>query len=888
MPGAEWFPGATLNYAEHALGLPEDAAAVAVVAHSQTRDPVELTWGELRDQVARARAGLRRRGVGRGDRVVAYLPNIPETLVAFLATVSLGAVWASCAPEFGARSVVDRFGQIEPKVLLVVAGYGYGSKDIDRREQVAEIRAGLPTVETVVQVPYGRHTLPDALGWDELLAGPGDPGVEPVPFDHPLCVLFSSGTTGKPKAIVHSHGGILLEHLKNHALSWDLHAGDRILWFSTTAWMMWNALVSGLLVRASIVMIDGNPLHPDLRWQWRLAAQTGATLMGASPGFLMACRAEGVAPAAEFDLSRLRQIGAAGSPLPPEGYQWVHDQFGPDVLLNVGSGGTDVCSGIVQGSPLQPVWSGEISGPCLGVAAQAFDEAGNAVVDELGELVITAPMPSMPVGFWGDADGSRYRAAYFAEYPGIWRHGDWIRFSANGSCVIAGRSDATLNRGGVRLGTAEFYRVVEELPQVARQPGRAPRRPGGRQRGAAALRPAAAGHRAGRPAAPHDQHGLADGAVAAAHPRRDRRRAGGAAQPHRQEAGAAREADPARGPARRRGQPRRAGRPDLARRLRRAGPSQGSGMKVQRVAVVATGVIGASWAAQFLAKGLDVVATDPAPGAEERLRADVAAHWPILEQFAMAADASPDRLSFTADPAEAVADVDFVQENGPEREDVKHALFAVLDAAARPDVVLASSSSGLLPTVIARGCAHHPERVVIGHPFNPPHLIPLVEVVPGERTSDAAVQQAMEFYAAVGKKPIRLRRELPGHVANRLQAALWQEAYSLVERGVASVEDIDTAISHGPGLRWAVLGPFLNQHLSGGPGGIAHVLEHLGPPTEAWWRDLGQVTHTPELVAKIVAGVDDELAGTDTAELVGERDAVLKALLDAKSRTRLP
>jgi acetoacetyl-CoA synthetase len=397
---------------------------------------------------------------------VAYLPNIPETLVAFLATVSLGAVWASCAPEFGARSVVDRFGQIEPKLLLVVAGYGYGSKDIDRREQVAELRAGLPTVETVVQVPYGPNTLPDALGWDELLAGPGDPGVEPVPFDHPLCVLFSSGTTGKPKAIVHSHGGILLEHLKNHALSWDLRAGDRILWFSTTAWMMWNALVSGLLVRASIVMIDGNPLHPDLRWQWRLAAQTGATLMGASPGFLMACRAEGVAPAAEFDLSRLRQIGAAGSPLPPEGYQWVRDQFGPEVLLNVGSGGTDVCSGIVQGSPLQPVWSGEISGPCLGVAAKAFDEAGHEVVGELGELVITAPMPSMPVGFWGDADGSRYRAAYFAEYPGIWRHGDWIRFSPNGSCVIAGRSDATLNRGGVRLGTAEFYRVVEELPQV--------------------------------------------------------------------------------------------------------------------------------------------------------------------------------------------------------------------------------------------------------------------------------------------------------------------------------------------------------------------------------------------------------------------------------------
>jgi len=465
MPGAEWFPGATLNYAEHAVGGADDE--VAVLAYSQTRDRVELTWEQLRDQVARARAGLVRLGVGRGDRVVAYLPNIPETLVAFLATASLGAIWASCAPEFGARSVVDRFGQVEPTVLLAVAGYGYGSKEIDRREQVAEIRAGLPTVRHVVHVPYGPDTLPDALGWAELLAEPGELAWEPVPFAHPLCVLFSSGTTGKPKAIVHSHGGILLEHLKNHGLSWDLRPGDRILWFSTTAWMMWNALVSGLLMRASIVMIDGNPMHPDLRWQWQLAEETGATLMGASPGFLMACRQEGVRPAAEFDLSRVRQIGAAGSPLPPEGYRWVAEQFGPDVLLNVGSGGTDVCSGIVQGSPLQPVWVGEIAGPCLGVAAQAFDDKGERVVGDLGELVITAPMPSMPVGFWGDADGRRYRDTYFDTYPGVWRHGDWVRFSEVGSAVIAGRSDATLNRGGVRLGTAEFYRVVEELPEVA-------------------------------------------------------------------------------------------------------------------------------------------------------------------------------------------------------------------------------------------------------------------------------------------------------------------------------------------------------------------------------------------------------------------------------------
>ncbi|GAA4993269.1 acetoacetate--CoA ligase [Yinghuangia aomiensis] len=471
MPGARWYPGAELNYAEHALrgaGAADDAPAL--IAYSQTRDRVDLTWGDLRDRVSRARAGLQRLGVGRGDRVVAYLPNIPETIVVFLATASLGAVWASCAPEFGARSVVDRFAQIEPKVLLAIPGYGYGDKDIDRRATVDEIRAGLPTLRAVVSVPYGPHTLDDTVGWDDLLATPpadADPGIVQVPFDHPLYVLFSSGTTGRPKAIVHGHGGILLEHLKNHALSWDLGPGDRMLWFTTTAWMMWNALVSGLLVGACPVLVDGNPLHPDLDFQWRIAEETRATLMGASPGFLMACRRAGLNPGRDHDLSALRQIGAAGSPLPPEGYRWVHEQFGDRVLLNVGSGGTDVCSGIVQGGPWQPVRAGEISGPALAVAAAAYDEHGTVIVGDLGELVITVPMPSMPVGFWGDTDGSRYRAAYFDTYPGVWRHGDWARFAADGSCVIAGRSDATLNRGGVRLGTAEFYRVVEEIPEVA-------------------------------------------------------------------------------------------------------------------------------------------------------------------------------------------------------------------------------------------------------------------------------------------------------------------------------------------------------------------------------------------------------------------------------------
>ncbi|WP_427918722.1 acetoacetate--CoA ligase [Streptomyces sp. cg40] len=467
MPGARWFCGARLNYAEHCFGRPEDGGRPAVLAYSQTREPRRLTFDELREEVRRVRAGLRKLGVGRGDRVVGYLPNTPETLVAFLATASLGAVWASCAPEFGSVSVIDRFSQVGPKVLLAVAGYTYGEKPIDRRKEIGEIRAALPSLEHVVHVPYGPLVLPDATSWDDLSAETEEPlDFAPVPFDHPLYVLFSSGTTGKPKAIVHGHGGILLEHLKNHALHWDMGPEDRLLWFTTTAWMMWNTLVSALLVRSSLVMIDGDPLYPDLREQWRLAAETGATLIGASPGYLMACRKEGVEPAKEFDLSRVRQLGAAGSPFPAEGFEWVAEQFGDSVLLNVGSGGTDVCTGLVQGSPLQSVWAGEMTGPSLGVDVKAFDESGSEVVGHVGELVITSPMPSMPLGFWGDVDGERFRAAYFDRYPGVFRFGDWCRFSTVGSCLITGRSDATLNRGGVRLGTAEFYRVLQDIEEV--------------------------------------------------------------------------------------------------------------------------------------------------------------------------------------------------------------------------------------------------------------------------------------------------------------------------------------------------------------------------------------------------------------------------------------
>jgi acetoacetyl-CoA synthetase len=466
MPGASWFPGARLSFAEHLIGVDDNPEQVAIVARSQTRDPIEVTFAELREQVARARAGLLRLGVQPGDRVAAYMPNIPETLVAFAATASIGAIFASCAPELGSRSVIDRLVQLEPAVLLAVGGYGFRDRSIDRRDEVATIRAALPSLRHVVHVPYGEHGLPDSLSWDDLLAEPGPLEFLPVAFDHPLFVLFSSGTTGRPKAIVHGHGGILLEYLKAHSFSWDLKPGGRLLWFSTTSWMMWNALVSALLVRSSIVMLDGDPTWPDIGWQWRLAEETRPTFMGVSPTFLMACRKAGLEIGRDHELSSIRVFGTAGSPLPAEGYRFVYEQLPPEVLLINGSGGTDVCSGIVGGSPLLPVYEGEISGRLLGVAVESFDPRGRPLVGELGELVITRPMPSMPVRLWGDTDGSLYRSSYFDMYPGIWRQGDWIRFSERGSCAVTGRSDATLNRGGVRLGTSEFYSVVEELPEV--------------------------------------------------------------------------------------------------------------------------------------------------------------------------------------------------------------------------------------------------------------------------------------------------------------------------------------------------------------------------------------------------------------------------------------
>jgi acetoacetyl-CoA synthetase len=485
MPAARWFEGSTLNYARNALRRAEsDPDRIAVRYRAETGRAGQLSYGELGREVARVRAGLQSLGVGLGDRVAAYLPNSPEALIALLAAASLGAIWTSCSPDFGAHSVIDRFAQISPKVLLAVDGYVYGGKRFDRRPEVGAIAAELPSLQAVIIVDYvGNEVAPlnsraPVLWWPELGKPETGAGADQqaelefaeVPSSHPLWVLYSSGTTGLPKPIIHSHGGIVLEHLKALSLHQDLTDADTFFWYTTTGWMMWNYLVGGLLVGATVVLYDGSAVYPDTGALWRLVAEAGVTYAGTGAPYLLACMKAGMRPAAEHDLSRLRGVGSTGSPLPPEGFVWGYDALataGQDLILGSFSGGTDLCTGFVGPSPLLPVRAGIISGPCLGAKVEAFDPAGRPVIGEVGELVLTAPMPSMPVGFWNDPDGTRLRGSYFEDYPGVWRHGDWIMILPDGGCVIYGRSDATLNRGGVRMGTSEFYRVVERLPEIA-------------------------------------------------------------------------------------------------------------------------------------------------------------------------------------------------------------------------------------------------------------------------------------------------------------------------------------------------------------------------------------------------------------------------------------
>lgn len=467
--GARWFEGALINYAEHALLRRDDQTAL--IAHSETRASTTLSYRELAESVASAAAGLRRLGVGKGDRVAALVPNIPEAVIGLLACASIGAVWSSCAPEFGVRSVIDRFRQIDPSVLLAADGYTYGGRRFDLSQTVARVREGLPGLRATIVIPYlhpERGAAEGVAGWPDEMTGPAaEPVFEPVPFDHPLWILYSSGTTGPPKAIVQGHGGILIDHLKTASLNLDLGPGDRLFWYTSTGWMMWNFLMSGLLLRGTIVLYDGDPAHPDLMALWRLAADVGITYFGTSAPFIHSCLRAGLRPGKEVDLSCVRGIGSTGSPLSAEGFEWVYGSVGSELLLNSFSGGTDICTGIVGASPLVPVRAGEIPCRILGAPVAAFDESGNSVVDELGELVLTGPMPSMPLHLLNDADGRRFRESYLTPYRSAWRHGDFVRMTPGGSCVIYGRSDSTLNRGGIRAGTADYYRVVEDMPEIS-------------------------------------------------------------------------------------------------------------------------------------------------------------------------------------------------------------------------------------------------------------------------------------------------------------------------------------------------------------------------------------------------------------------------------------
>jgi acetoacetyl-CoA synthetase len=474
MPGAQWFPGSRLNYAEHALRHERDGAD-ALMFLSERRALRALSWTDLGAQVRKLATRLCALGVESGDRVIAYLPNSPEAVIAMLATTSIGAIWASCGPDFGPRGVVDRFSQLKPKIAFCVDGYYYGGKPFDRRPELTEILSALPSIEQVIylrQLEPANETRLTAhtLFWEEALAGP-EVSRESfrfahVPFAHPLWILFSSGTTGLPKPIIHCHGSMILEQIKSLKFHMDVHPGERMFFFTTTGWMMWNFLVSALLVDVVPVLYDGNPAYPEPDVLWAMVERTGTAFFGASPTYVSILEKAGIVPKDRFDLSRLKSVMLAGSPVTAECMAWFYRSVKSDIWAHSGSGGTDLCCGIVGGIVTQPLYAGEIQGPQLGMAVYAFNEQGQAVIDEVGELVITKPVPSMPVGFWNDADGARYRESYFDQYPGIWRHGDFFRVNRRGGCFVLGRSDATLNRHGVRIGTAEVYRALIEVPEI--------------------------------------------------------------------------------------------------------------------------------------------------------------------------------------------------------------------------------------------------------------------------------------------------------------------------------------------------------------------------------------------------------------------------------------
>ncbi|MET7996412.1 acetoacetate--CoA ligase [Amycolatopsis sp. NPDC005232] len=467
MPGVRWFPGTTVNYVWHVFrDRPGDGVALIDVTESGLRR--ELTWADLARDVAAFAGTLRGFGVQAGDRVAGYLPNTAESVIAFLGTASIGAVWAACGQDYSPHAAAERFGQLEPVVLVAADGYRFGGRERSRSAEVAQLRELLPSVKHTVVVNRlaQKSTMDGVVDWAGAVAGDHHVHPAPVDFDHPLWVLFSSGTTGRPKGIVHGHGGVLLEHLKVLRLHSDLGPGDVFFWYTSPSWMVWNYLVSVLLVGATVVCYDGSPTHPGPDLQWALAAEHGVTFLGTSPGPLAAGARAGLEPARDHDLSALRAIGSSGSLLPADAYHWVAEHVGPHVQVVSTSGGTDVVSAFAGGAPNLPVWPGELSGPCLGVALEAWDADGHAVVGEQGELVVTKPMPSMPLRFWDDADGTRYREAYFSTYPGVWRHGDWITITERGSVVVHGRSDATLNRNGVRMGSADIHQVVEGLSEV--------------------------------------------------------------------------------------------------------------------------------------------------------------------------------------------------------------------------------------------------------------------------------------------------------------------------------------------------------------------------------------------------------------------------------------